>query len=89
MLNPVPDCHFIYEDVKTFRVQKRFDSGTGIWYIARKRPDSHQAVFTQVSVLQWVSSDLPGEKVDPDGIRTRVAALKGLCPGPLDDGANS
>src|SRR5438094_2608201 len=24
---------------------------------------------------------------DPDGIRTRVAALKGLCPGPLDDGA--
>ena len=23
---------------------------------------------------------------DPSGIRTRVAALKGLCPGPLDDG---
>src|SRR5437870_12622965 len=25
--------------------------------------------------------------IDPDGIRTRVAALKGPCPGPLDDGA--
>src|SRR5437879_899707 len=24
---------------------------------------------------------------DPDGIRTRVAALKGPCPRPLDDGA--
>ena len=28
-----------------------------------------------------------GELNDPDGIRTRVAAVKGLCPGPLDDGA--
>src|SRR5262249_62194991 len=27
------------------------------------------------------------EENDPDGIRTRVAALKGLCPRPLDDGA--
>ncbi len=25
---------------------------------------------------------------DPDGIRTRVAALKGPCPRPLDDGAS-
>ena len=25
---------------------------------------------------------------DPDGIRTRVAALKGPCPRPLDDGAD-
>ena len=24
---------------------------------------------------------------DPDGIRTRVAGVKGLCPRPLDDGA--
>lgn len=24
---------------------------------------------------------------DPSGIRTRVAAVKGPCPGPLDDGA--
>src|SRR5262245_38349512 len=24
---------------------------------------------------------------DPDGIRTRVASVKGWCPGPLDDGA--
>jgi len=24
---------------------------------------------------------------DPDGIRTRVAAVKGLCPRPLDDRA--
>ena len=28
-------------------------------------------------------------KNDPDGIRTRVAALKGLCPRPLDDRANA
>ena len=27
------------------------------------------------------------QKADPDGIRTRVAALKGPCPRPLDDGA--
>src|SRR5207302_7992246 len=27
------------------------------------------------------------ERDDPDGIRTRVAALKGPCPRPLDDGA--
>src|SRR5262249_54793040 len=26
-------------------------------------------------------------RTDPDGIRTRVAALKGPCPRPLDDGA--
>src|SRR5947207_10307948 len=26
-------------------------------------------------------------EIDPDGIRTRVAALKGPCPRPLDDGA--
>jgi hypothetical protein len=26
-------------------------------------------------------------KCDPDGIRTRVASVKGWCPGPLDDGA--
>ena len=26
-------------------------------------------------------------EIDPDGIRTRVAALKGLCPRPLDDRA--
>src|SRR5437763_1268636 len=32
----------------------------------------------------------PGDSTtsDPDGIRTRVAALKGPCPRPLDDGAN-
>jgi len=29
----------------------------------------------------------PGKQDDPDGIRTRVAALKGPCPRPLDDGA--
>jgi hypothetical protein len=27
------------------------------------------------------------ENSDPDGIRTRVAGVKGLCPRPLDDGA--
>jgi hypothetical protein len=26
---------------------------------------------------------------DPDGIRTRVAGVKGLCPRPLDDGAKT
>src|SRR5688500_7837798 len=30
--------------------------------------------------LAWKASD-------PSGIRTRVAAVKGRCPGPLDDGA--
>src|SRR6266404_6140386 len=30
---------------------------------------------------------LARREVDPDGIRTRVAAVKGPCPGPLDDGA--
>ena len=31
----------------------------------------------------------PGDSFcsDPDGIRTHVAAVKGRCPGPLDDGA--
>src|SRR5690349_13048589 len=29
------------------------------------------------------------EGTDPDGIRTRVAALKGPCPRPLDDGAGA
>ena len=28
-----------------------------------------------------------GKECDPDGIRTRVAGVKGLCPRPLDDGA--
>ena len=31
--------------------------------------------------------DPPKSNHDPDGIRTRVAALKGPCPRPLDDGA--
>src|SRR6516165_5770485 len=31
----------------------------------------------------------PGRDHDPDGIRTRVAALKGPCPRPLDDGATA
>src|SRR5947209_4301898 len=26
---------------------------------------------------------------DPDGIRTRVASVKGMCPRPLDDGATA
>src|SRR5258706_15024796 len=29
-----------------------------------------------------------GQPSDPNGIRTHVAAVKGRCPGPLDDGAN-
>ncbi len=28
------------------------------------------------------------EKSDPDGTRTRVPAVKGRCPRPLDDGAS-
>ena len=27
------------------------------------------------------------KSIDPDGIRTRVAGVKGQCPRPLDDGA--
>jgi hypothetical protein len=35
-------------------------------------------------------TDAPGtQRHDPDGIRTRVAALKGPCPRPLDDGASA
>jgi hypothetical protein len=32
---------------------------------------------------------MPIPQSDPDGIRTRVTALKGPCPRPLDDGATS
>ena len=31
----------------------------------------------------------PAESGAPNGIRTRAAALKGRCPGPLDDGGKS
>ena len=37
--------------------------------------------------VQEQSRILGGKFDDPDGIRTRVAALKGPCPRPLDDGA--
>jgi hypothetical protein len=46
--------------------------------------------------VQWGGADAVGDvqypdppksNHDPDGIRTRVAALKGPCPRPLDDGA--
>jgi hypothetical protein len=36
----------------------------------------------RIAGIRWKSM-----RNDPDGIRTRVAALKGPCPRPLDDGA--
>ena len=36
-----------------------------------------------------VKGNWENERIDPEGIRTPVAAVKGLCPGPLDDGATS
>ncbi len=50
--------------------------------------------FTQ-GLLRQFTQDYPSRKslsclsllIDPEGIRTPVAAVKGLCPGPLDDGA--
>lgn len=35
-----------------------------------------------------VIKDMIREKSDPDGTRTRVPAVKGRCPRPLDDGAS-
>ena len=45
---------------------------------ANEKPRRSSGVFVAVDGLNWD---------DPDGIRTRVAALKGPCPRPLDDGA--
>src|ERR1700749_3621621 len=39
-----------------------------------------------VTVLLRIRQTLSGA---PNGIRTRVAALKGRCPGPLDDGGRT
>src|SRR5205814_2415751 len=46
----------------------------------RKSPGINRAKFLAARRLAEGSTD-------PDGIRTRVAALKGPCPRPLDDGA--
>src|SRR5262249_37060594 len=37
----------------------------------------------------WTHHRKAPATTDPDGIRTRVAALKGPCPRPLDDGAGN
>ena len=39
------------------------------------------------NALRSLESNERRRPTDPDGIRTRVASVKGLCPGPLDDGA--
>ena len=65
----------IYRSIKKFLgvcVQKFF-----LAYVIYK--ESPQCAFYRYSVKYL---DLGG----PSGIRTRVAALKGLCPRPLDDG---
>ncbi len=41
-------------------------------------------IFSELFLL---SKKHCGGETDPDGIRTRVAAVKGLCPRPLDDRA--
>ena len=53
------------------------------WAEGRPRlPRQHRLVISQFGGIET-----PGSDTDPDGIRTRVAALKGPCPRPLDDGA--
>jgi site-specific DNA recombinase len=48
------------------------------------------ASFLRGDVFDVLKSDLARKQPDgggPNGIRTRVSALRGPCPGPLDDGA--
>ena len=40
--------------------------------------------YASVLCIALFSSDMPANG-DPNGIRTRVTAVKGRCPGPLDD----
>ena len=63
----------------------RRERGWGAWdverYGGRRRESPGRAGafgFARAGARGWD---------DPDGIRTRVAALKGPCPRPLDDGA--
>src|SRR5206468_3555811 len=46
--------------------------------IKRKSPGKCRAIWRH-AIYMWTS--------DPKGIRTPVTAVKGRCPGPLDDGA--
>ena len=53
-------------------------------------PPDHQSgcIHTRHALCRGIGSSnkLIG---DPNGIRTRVIAVKGQCPRPLDDGANN
>jgi hypothetical protein len=43
-----------------------------------------RATLVDISPREGLSSS-DGTKSDPNGIRTRVTAVKGRCPRPLDD----
>ena len=51
--------------------------------------DSSQGNVSRLGDWYLFWRELRAWKTDPDGIRTRVAALKGPCPRPLDDGAGN
>jgi hypothetical protein len=56
------------------------------------RPDVERVMGIEPTPSAWKAEVLPlnytrTESGDPNGIRTRVTALKGRCPRPLDDGA--
>src|SRR5204862_2423995 len=61
------------------------DRGTDQFHARRGHPPLPICDFGDVGpVYQWVSLSTSGGV--PNGIRTRVLALKGPRPGPLDDG---
>ena len=70
----------------------RFGSHTGSLISDQSEPISKNHKTKKPSVLLgsdglgYPSETLPS---DPDGSRTRVTAVKGRCPRPLDDGASS
>src|SRR4051812_13456455 len=57
-----------------------YSSSSAIWTVG-------MGPASVASLVSVAAIRLSQESSDPDGIRTRVAAVKGPCPGPLDDGA--
>ena len=52
---------------------------------ARQRTLADFSAFVMHSVYAFCRLPLIHQGSDPNGIRTRVTAVKGRCPGPLDD----
>jgi hypothetical protein len=54
-----------------------------LFHKKRTKPWFSKAFWRKLHKIEsWTASGN-----DPDGIRTRVAGVKGQCPRPLDDGA--